>query len=222
VTVNVTGATGNTTITGSNATAVNVTAGAHSITGGSGIDTIAVSGTGTLAETINGGLGADNISFTGTSATGGVLHVIQVGTTAASAATDTGVVAGLVSGSTISNASGAFNVSSLDKVTGFSATSEIRIGGAAISSFGTTIVRNGGTLGANNATTSNTALIQGTYDAALQQFTVSNAGTSTLFVYDGDGSGAGSSYNGVVLVGYVDGLQNDTMGTTGVLGSVAG
>jgi hypothetical protein len=220
--VNVSGATGNTTITGSNATAVNVTAGAHSITGGSGIDSIVVSGTGTLAETINGGLGADNISFSGSSVSGGVLHVIQVGTTAASAVTDTGVVPGLVSGATISNASGAFNVAALDKVTGFTAGMEIRIGGGAISSFGTAIVRNGGALGAPNATSSNTALIVGNYDAASQQFTVSNAGTSTLFVYDGDGSGGGSAYNGVVLVGVVDGLQNDTMVTTGVLGFVAG
>jgi Ca2+-binding RTX toxin-like protein len=225
VTVNVTGATGNTTITGSNATAVNVnnvTAGSHSIIGGSGADTIAFNALASsgAAQTVVGGLGADNISFAGTVSTVNPRHIITIDLN------DTGVVPGLVPATQILNTTGAFNVAAADKVTGFNSVMEIRFGGG-LTTFGTSIARNGLFIGGSNAANGtaadfNTAMIVGNYDATTQQFTVNSAGTSTLLAYDKDGTGAGTAYNGVVLVGYVDGVGNDNMATTGVLGAVAG
>jgi hypothetical protein len=57
----------------------------------------------------------------------------------------------------------------------------------------------------------------------LNLFTVSTAGSDSLFVYDDDGNaGASGTYRGVILVGYVDALQNDTMSNAGIFTSVAG
>ena len=66
------------------------------------------------------------------------------------------------------------------------------------------------------------AMIAGTYDSATNLFTVSLAGTSTLYVVDNNGDIAAGSYVGIVLVGYIDNAQNDTLGATGILTSVAG
>jgi len=225
VTVNVTGATGDLTITGSNPTAVNVNnaaAGSHSITGGSGADTIAFNALASsgAAQTVVGGLGADNISFAGTLPTVNPRHIIEIGLN------DTGVIPTLVPGTQVLNTTGAFNVAAVDKITGFNSVMEIRFGGG-LTTFGTSIARNGlfigGSSGADGtASNFNTAMIVGNYDAVNQQFTVNSAGTSTLLAYDKDGTANGTAYNGVVLVGYIDGISNDNMATTGVLGSVAG
>jgi hypothetical protein len=214
ITYNLTGATGDMLVTGTNAVTVNVTAGAHAIVTGGGNDTINISSTGTSAETINGGLGADNIVFSGAAAAGGIAHAIAIGVDAATLITNSGVVIGQVANTAVT---GTFNVAALDKVTGFMPSATIQLG---IGTFSATVIRNNVVLGAG-ATTGATGLIIGTYDAVAQTFAVSSAGTSTLFIYDQDGTGTGTTFGGVVLVGYVDALGNDTMGTTGLLTSVA-
>lgn len=215
ITYNLTGATGDMQVTGTNAVTVNVTAGAHAIVTGGGNDTINISSTGTSAETINGGLGADNIVFSGAAAAGGIAHAIAIGVDAPTLITNSGVVIGQVFNTAVT---GSFNVAALDKVTGFMPSDSIQLGAAV--TFSATVIRNGAALGAS-ATTGATGLIVGTYDVVAQSFLVSNAGTSTLFIYDQDGTGAGTSFGGVVLVGYVDALGNDTMATTGLLTAVA-
>jgi hypothetical protein len=207
-----TGATGDVTVTGSNATTVNATAGAHSITGGTGADTITVTGTGTSAQTIAGGLGADLITFSGTSSTGGAVHVIQI-----AAVNDTGTVIGQAVSTAVT---AAFNTSGMDKVTGFGTGATITLAPGGAITTATTLTRNGVALGADNA--GSVALIVGTYSASGNTFTPSAAGSDSALIFDVDGTTAGApGYRAVVLVGYVDLNANDTISAAGLFSSVA-
>jgi len=194
-------ATGPFTVTGATATTITATAGVHAITGGAGADTI----TGfTGADTIVGGGGGDRIT------TGGGADRINM------AAADTGLVTGLAASGAIWANGTILGTSALDVITGFVPTAAIVLTDITTLST-TTIVRNGGTLGAADA--GNVAHITGTYDSSANTFTTSLAGTSTLFVYDDNGTTALGNYRAVVLVGYVDGAGNDTAGTsTGLFG----
>ena len=211
VTVNVSGATGYVTVTGTNPTTVAATAGAHSITGGGGADTLTFSGTAALVQSIVGGLGADSITLSGTSSTGGAAHIITVAAT-----TDTGVVIGQQVSTAVT---AAFTTAGMDKITGLGATATVVFTPAAATV--TALVRNGVALGADGA--GSVALIVGAYDATAQTFTPSATGTSSALIYDVDGTNAGAlGYRAVILVGYVDLNQNDTIANNGVFTSVLG
>jgi len=146
--------------------------------------------------------------------TGGGADLFNVAPT-----TDTGLALGFVAGAAVAANGAVLNVTGMDKITGFGTTAgaTIQLTGLTTAS---TILRNGQTLGADNA--GNIALLVGTYSSAAGTFTVDISGTSSLFVYDDNGTGTGGSYRGIVLVGYVDLAGNDTMATTGLLTGVGG
>lgn len=167
------------TITGS--------ASANQITGSSVNDSLVG---GAAADTINGGAGNDSITGAGGA------DVINVG-----AGTDTIVMGG--TGQTYSAATAATIVSGttvltgIDKVTGMAAGDKIDLS-AILNTYtgaaGTTIASASGTT---------VALVRGNFADATNVFTTDAAGTSTLFVYDADGAGAGTAVEAIVLVGTV-------------------
>jgi Ca2+-binding RTX toxin-like protein len=206
-TINDTGATGNVTASGPGAINYTATVGLHSVTGGSGNDTI----TGfTGNDTIIGGAGADRI-ITG----GGTDRIIM-------AAADSGVVAGLVAGAASWANGTVLGTSGLDTIEGFvvssGVTPSIQFSDITTTS---TILRNGATLGASTTGNTNLLHITGIYDRTANTFTTSLAGTSTLMVYDDNGTTAGGDFRAVVLVGYIDGAGNDTAGTSSGLQGIA-
>jgi len=198
--INVTqsGATGGFILTGTNAATITATAGVHQMTGGGGVDTI----TGfTGADTITGGLGADKINTGG----GGDRLII--------ATADTSLVAGIASAAVLTAALvPSINVSGCDIITGFVAGASIKASQGAASTVDTTayaIVTNSGTLGAN--TTNDLASLRGNYDATTGVFTLTQGGTSTFLGFDTTGIvNTGTTYAGVVLVGYIDTGAVDT------------
>jgi hypothetical protein len=151
------------------------------------------------------GLGADRFT------SGGGADVFNF------AAADTGFLIGQAASATIT---GAFNTAGLDVITGMSAGMTIQFTGLGANTTATTLVRNGTALG--NDTAGSVALIVGNYDAATNTFTVSSTGTSSMLVYDSNGSAAGGDYRAVVLVGYVDLAGNDTISNGGLFTSVGG
>jgi hypothetical protein len=60
-------------------------------------------------------------------------------------------------------------------------------------------------------------LLKGTYSAATG-FTVSATGTDSLYTFDANGTAAGTTFNAVVLIGYVDTANNDAVDPTGLTG----
>ena len=113
----------------------------------------------------------------------------------------------------------------MDVITGMSAGMTIDLTGiAGTGGTPTTLLRNGNTMGtAADAANTNNALLLGTYSSSLNTFTPSASGADSLLIFDNNGSTADGGYNGVVLVGYVDSLQNDTMTAIGnIFTSVAG
>jgi len=207
-TINDSGATGAVTVSGAGAINYTATAGLHSVTGGSGNDTI----TGfTGNDTIIGGAGADRI-ITG----GGTDRIIM-------AAADSGVVGGLVAGAASWANGTVLGTSGLDTIEGFVVSSGVTpsIQFSDITTVTTTILRNGATLGANTTGNTNLLHITGIYDRTANTFTTSLAGTSTLLVYDDNGTTAGGDFRAVVLVGYLDGAGNDTAGTSSGLQGIA-
>ena len=206
--INVTqsGATGGFILTGTNPATITATAGVHQMTGGGGVDTI----TGfTGADTITGGLGADKIN------TGGGADALIIATA------DTSLIAGIASGAVLTAALvPSINVSGADIITGFTAGASIKFSQGADSTVNGTaypIVTNSGTLGAN--TTNDLASLRGTYDANTGVFTLTQGGNSTFLGFDTTGIvNTGTTYAGVVLVGYIDTGAVDTFlggGTTG-------
>ena len=104
------------------------------------------------------------------------------------------------------------NVSGCDIITGFIAGDSIKFSqgaGSTVNTTGYAIVTNNGTLGAN--TTNDLASLRGNYDSASGVFTLALGGTSTFLGFDTTGVvNTGTTYAGVVLVGYVDGGAVDT------------
>jgi Ca2+-binding RTX toxin-like protein len=190
-----TGAIG--TVTGSNqADTIYGGAGADKLLGGVGADSI-VGNAG--ADTITGGTGADTI----TGGTGADVYVFA-------ATTDTGTVSGFTAGSAVPTS--AITIASLDYITDFATGDTLSFG---LTTQATTIIRNSGTVGA--AADGAVYMIQGTA-TSVTSFTPDTSGTATLYVYDADGTGTGSTLRGVVLVGYVDSGSNDTGAATGLIG----
>jgi Ca2+-binding RTX toxin-like protein len=201
INVNLTGATGYFAVTaaaGQNPINITATTGAHSITGGSGADII-VSSAGN--DSIIGGAGADKITL------GGGVDFLTVATA------DTSLVTGVATAAVLTAALvPSINVSGCDIITGFIAGDSIKFVQGAASTVNTTayaIVTNNGTLGAN--TTNDLASLRGNYDSASGVFTLALGGTSTFLGFDTTGIVAsGTTYAGVVLVGYVDTGAVDT------------
>ena len=189
-----TGAIG--TVTGSNqADTIYGGAGADKLLGGVGADSIdGAAG----ADTITGGTGADTL----TGGSGADVYVFA-------ATTDTGSVT-MTAGSAVPTS--AITIASLDYITDFATGDTLSFG---LTTQATTIIRNTGTVGA--AADGAVYMIQGTA-TSVTAFTPDTSGTATLYVYDADGTGTGSTLRGVVLVGYVDSGSNDTGAATGLIG----
>jgi hypothetical protein len=162
-------------------------------TGGTAIDTVDL---GLGADVFNGGGGAD-------------IYNIVV-------ATDTAVAGGFAAAGAVPTT--AIGTTGMDVITGLVATNVIDLTG--LTTGANLIVRNGGTMGA--ATAGDIALLRGTYASSANTFTPSIAGADSILVADNNGTTAAGGYNGVVLVGYVDAMQNDTLGTGGQFTSVLG
>jgi len=204
--VTVTNATVGVTINGAAATT------AVALTGGIGGDSIVG---GTLADTIRGGAGVDTLTggtgndvFVFLSADSGVLS----GITLAPAATTAVWAAGTV-----------LSLAGIDQITDFNGGSLGSTGDRlALSDSTNTVapVRNLGSFGFSTAGV--TGLITGTVNAAGTTFTVDAAGTSSMYVYDTDGTGAGLTVSGILLVGYVDTFANDVNGSSTITANTAG
>ena len=160
---------------------------------------------GSVVDTVTLGLGAD--VFT----SGGGADVFNV-----TMATHTGAALGFAASTAVPTT--ALTTTGMDVITGASTGMVIDLTG--LTTVANAIVRNGGTMGA--ATAGDIALIVGNYASGTNQFTPSLAGSDTLLVADNNGTTAAGGYNGIVLVGYVDALQNDTLGTGGEFTIVAG
>jgi len=154
-------------------------------------------------------VGADRITLGG-----GVDQVLMV-------SADTSLVAGIASAAVLTAALvPSINVSGCDIITGFIAGDSIvttQTGANATTATAYTIVTNSGTLGAN--TTNDLASLRGTYDASTGVFTLTQGGNSTFLGFDTTGIlASGTTYAGIVLVGYIDTGAVDTWvaaGTTG-------
>jgi len=182
--------------------------GYYSITGGSGADSLVG---GALADTIVGGTGNDTI-------TGGLgADVLYGGTTTANVFNYTGIgfETGTVSptiiyyGGTVT-AGSSLSTSGFDKIMDFQYLDSIvtNVGGSATN----------GTNGVGLIWSDYSGFLLGAYDSSANTFTFSTTGTDSLFVYDFDGlTTTSSDLRGIVLVGYVDTLANDTM-ATGLVG----
>jgi hypothetical protein len=201
INVTLTGATNDFVLTGTNPATITATAGAHVITGGGGADTI----TGfTGIDTITGGLGGDIIDL------GGSTAAAAVDTVFVNFATDTAIAVGVNDGVVMPSA--AIGTNGMDIITGFGTGDIISLG---VDTTGLTgaIVRNGQVGGAgSNAATTQHAMLTGNYDSTTNSFTPANAGSDTMLLVSADGNTAFVlGHGGIVLVGYVDAGQNDTL-----------
>jgi hypothetical protein len=174
-------------------------------------------------DTYTGGTGIDDV----TPGLGG--DIINLGVDAAAdivryAAGDTAVALGFAASTAVPAV--ALSTAGMDVITNFGVGDTIVLTSINFTGAPTTLIRNGGTMptGATAAATQN-ALLLGVYNAGASTFTPSLSGTDSLFVFDSDGvTSAAGTFRGVVLVGYIDPLQNDTMtaAATGIFTSVAG
>ena len=195
-------------VAGAGADTINGGNGDNNITGGAGNDSIT---TGTGADTIRGGTGADSIT------PGAGNDTVIVASNETSAITSTT----LATPGTL-NAAEAFTwstASGYDTITGFANGDTVQLfttGTTAITTSGV-VVTNGGTI--PSATTGGFAAITGTQTSATV-FTANAGGADTLLVWDADGTGAGTTYAAIVLVGY-NAVANDTVSTAGLFTAVA-
>ena len=133
-------------------------------------------------------------------------------------ATDTAVALGFAASTAVPTT--ALTTAGMDVITGMTAGMTIVTGLTATSDLA--LIRNGGTMpSAANAANTRSALLVGTYSSSADTFTPSISGSDSLLVVDNNGDTANGGYNGIVLVGYVDSLQNDTM-LSGTFTTVAG
>jgi hypothetical protein len=171
------------------------TASIETFTGGSAVDTV--------------DLGQGGDSFT----SGGGADVFTT-----VVATDTAIALGFGHGAAVPTT--AVGTSGMDVITGMAAGMTIVTGLTTASN--NAMIRNGGTtMSGTNATNTASAMLVGTYSSAANTFTPSNAGADSLLVVDANGDTGAGNFNGIVLVGYTDPLQNDTM-NSGTFTSIAG
>ena len=164
--------------------------GADSISGGGGADLI-FGGAG--ADTLTGGSGNDVFNYNGP--------------------TDTGAISGSVLASGLPLVTGtSISTIGMDKITDFAV--------------GDTIITN--IAGQGNAATLSVSanidavwtalegLVRGNYDATGNTFVVGSTGTSSMYIFDGDGTAGGTLY-GIVLIGYTQSAAAGS--TTGLIGT---
>jgi hypothetical protein len=170
------------------------------VTGSGNADTITGSN---LTDVINGGAGGDTITG-GDGAdrlTGGAGNDIFT----YAAASNTGTVTGFAASTAVPTAS--FSTTNLDVVSDFANGDTVSLTGVTAAG---TLLKNGATLGAN--TVGDVVLLRGTYDATANTFIGDTSGTSSVLVWDSNGTTAGgTTYVGIVLVGYVDTGAADTV-----------
>jgi hypothetical protein len=166
------------------------------------------------------GLGADRFT------TGGGADVFRT-TITTGMATDTGIVSGFASGVALPAQGTAINATGLDiiTVTGTAAAFSIVLQAGTASTTYTAgaaslIVRNSGAA-LGDGTSNSMAAMNGSYSSSTGLFTISNAGSDTLLVYDDNGQIAAGNYRGIVLVGYVDtgGADTFTMVSSATVGT---
>ena len=214
----VTGGTGADVITGGdgNDTLIGST-GANSLTGGLGNDTITA---GSGNDTISGGAGNDSITAGGgvDSVNGGAgADTIDLGTGGGAdaivmALTDTGTIniATSTTAGTLPALGVVISTTGFDTITGFSTAASIQLPtGTGLAT--TSLLRSAGAA----LVSGSQALLVGTYDAAAQTFTISNTGTSSLYIYDAD-TAATVEYRAIVLVSYLDSSSVNSGAATGL------
>jgi len=197
--------------------------GVHTITGGALADTITV---GTGATNVLKGLGG-NDTITGSSVvdtiTGGTgADVINISAGGADvlnyAILDTAVAVPFAAAAAKAVFAASQTTVGMDVITGFAVGDKIQVVGAGTSS-ATLLNESTANLGA--ATVGDFILMQGTYDATANTFIGDGTGTSSMLVYDTNGTTAGGTYEGIVLVGYVDAGTGDSISTAGLFTGVA-
>jgi hypothetical protein len=177
------------------------------ITGGSGTDTI-TSGGGN--DVIRGGAGGDVVNIGA-----GIDQYIVAADETSIAATgndDAGDTLGATDVWTWTTGGG------FDKITGFgvgdtiqfftTGTTAITTQNAIVTAAGTVAAANLGGVLAQRGNQTNTTTFTGAAD-----------GADTILLFDADGTGAGTAYVGIILVGYT-GLANDTISTAGLFTAV--
>jgi hypothetical protein len=135
--------------------------------------------------------------------------------------TDTAIAGGFTHSAAIPANGTAIATGGMDVITGFAAGMTIFTGQTFVAN---PLVRNGGAMDTGTLTTTQKqALVTGSYSSAANTFTLSLAGTDSMYVYDANGTTVAGSLHGIVLVGYVDQLQNDTItAINGIFTAVAG
>jgi len=198
--------TGGTAVTiGSTSTATSYSVNAAN----SGSHTYINSSTTSSVDTYTGGTGVDNV----TTGLGGDVINLGVDTSADIvniAAGDTAIALGFAHSTAVPTT--AITTVGMDVITNFGTQDTIVLTSMNYTSAGA-VVRNGGTMLAGSAAnTTNTALLLGIYSSTSNTFTPSLTGTDSLFVFDSDGiASAAGTFRGIVLVGYTDPLQNDSV-----------
>jgi Ca2+-binding RTX toxin-like protein len=182
--------------------------------GGSGND--AING-GAGADTINGGLGNDTIIDGGSADSligGGGNDIFEFNATSGSAVTIAS--SAITAGTALVTVTSVIATTNADVITDFLASDVLRFTTVHAMTLGT----------AGTPTDNKVVYVKGVYDATAATFTYNTAVTSatsgyaTLALYDTNAAVGTTSFNAVVLVGYLDGDTADAFTTTGVTGLV--
>jgi Ca2+-binding RTX toxin-like protein len=202
----ITGTSYDDTITGDSA--------ANYLLGGSGNDAIDSS---TGADTINGGLGNDTITGGGGADSligGGGNDIFVFNSDSGSAVTISS--SAITGGTALTTLTSVIETTNADVITDFLASDVLRFTTVHAMSLGT----------AGTPTDNKVVYVKGVYDATAATFTYNTSVTSatsgyaTLALYDTNATVGTTSFNAVVLVGYLDGDTADAFTTTGVTGLV--
>jgi hypothetical protein len=202
---------GATITTGSGRDTITGTAGNDTILGGSGADTLTGNGgtdTFTLSSPTDTGVITNNTGATVNGLTTGTGLAVTRGSTP-------GIT--VVSGYTPTGGD-VLSTSTFDKILDFAIGD--RVNPNTSTSQITPAAWTLGTVWNGHGTANKDMLLSGTYDAAAQTFTLSSSGTSTLYVFDHDDDGAGTTFGAIVLVGYTT-VITTTGASTGLVGAAS-
>jgi len=161
------------------------------------------------ADIITGGKGGDTINLTENIPAADLVNV---------AVLDTAVAANFAALATAATISASQTTVGMDVITGFAAGDTIQLSSATAIITSTTLLTEASVQGAD--TTGDVTLMQGTYDSVLNTFVGDGTGNDSMLVYDTNGTTAGGTYEGIVLVGYVDATANDTISVAGLFTAV--
>jgi len=211
-----------------------VAEGAATVTGGSGADALSISSSATTAVRFSGGAGNDSLSggAGADSLVGGAGADSITGNAGADTMTggdgiDTYLIAdGDASGDVGSTFTAGTSIAttSLDKITDFGAGDILKFAITGIGQGTNGTPASGKVVYLQGIYTAATSSVAGSFVVTTYSTTATdNTANATLVVYDADGSGSGTAYDGIVLVGYVDtGVASDTIGSSsGITGTGA-